>query len=200
MSISESFCHVTLTGAKELPGLKWEKFKVGDGSVSWKVEAGMNAVFGALPKPGDPFWIHGKTASSSTCEAACKADARCNVWTWHDPSVSGYAKQCWMRSDHSCCGTPEAGHTSGFKSSNATNIWKAVVPASAGVSKITGLRLGSNRGQRARFPNANSELDQFPTGWVQNGGQGLQWAPVMHGPAPDQNIEVVHPNRSCEYP
>jgi hypothetical protein len=151
----------TLTGAKELPGLQWSKFKVASGAVSWKVEPNMNAVYGAMPKPGDPFWIHGTTASAPLCEAACKADARCNVWTWHDPSLQGYARQCWMRSDHSCCGTPEAKHTSGFKTTNASNIWMAKVPASAGVSKITGLRLASQRGQRARFPNANSELDQY---------------------------------------
>ena len=47
---------------------------------------------------------------------------------------------------------------------NATNIWKASVPASAGVRKMTGLRLSGGRGQRARYPNANSETDQFPTG------------------------------------
>ena len=186
----------TLTGAKVLPGLKWEKYKVESGGTAWKVESGMNAIYGATnATPG--VSVHGTTDSSSTCEAACASDAHCNVWTWHEPSVQGYAKQCWFRTDGQCCGTPEAGHISGFKSSNATNIWKATVPTSAGVSKITGLRLSGGRGQRARYPNANSETDQFPKGWVGgNGADGLQWAPVMHGPAPDQNIEVVHPNRS----
>jgi hypothetical protein len=80
---------------------------------------------------------------------------------------------------------------------NASNIWKAKIPASAGIDSVVGLRLNSARGQRARFPNANSETDQFPTGWVGgNGADGLAWAPVMHGPAPEQNIQVNSPNRS----
>jgi hypothetical protein len=42
----------------------------------------------------------------------------------------------------------------------------ASIPAAANVTAMTGLRLGGGRGQRARFPNANSETDQFPVGWV----------------------------------
>ena len=188
-----------LSGAKLLSaaGLAWERHKVANGSAVWTVEPGMNAVYAATATPGGPVSIHGKTDTAALCEAACKATANCNVFTWHEPSVAGYANQCWLRTDGACCGTPEAGHISGYLKQNSSNVWKTQIPASMGIDSIAGLRLNSARGQRARFPNANSETDLFPKGWVGGNGAGsLKWAPVMHGPAPDQNIQVSSPNRS----
>jgi len=74
--------------------------------------------------------------------------------------VAGYAEQCWFRTDGVYQPTPEAGHVSGHEISNVSNIWKAKIATSAGVRKMVGLRLGGQRGQRARYPNANSETDQ----------------------------------------
>lgn len=185
-----------LSGAKVLSteDLTWTPYKVANGTTVWTIEPGMNAVYAA--NPGGPVSVYGKTDTVELCEAACKAAAGCNVFTWHEPSVAGYANQCWFRTDGACCGTPEQGHISGFLKQNSSNIWKAQIPASVGIDSIVGLRLNSARGQRARFPNANSEIDLFPKGWVGNGAGGMKWEPVMHGPAPEQNIQVNSPNRS----
>eukprot|EP01047_Picozoa_sp_COSAG01_P041606 COSAG01_NODE_3581_length_5911_cov_688.858052_3_plen_994_part_00 len=84
---------------------------------SKKVEPGRNAVFGQSLRPRE-VWIHGgqhgTTKSASLCEKACQEHPDCNVWTWHDATLNGYAMQCWMRSDRKCCGPLEDGHTSGY--------------------------------------------------------------------------------------
>eukprot|EP01052_Picozoa_sp_SAG31_P023699 SAG31_NODE_1971_length_6758_cov_3.905205_6_plen_83_part_00 len=67
--------------------------------------------------------------------------------------------QCWFRSDGAWeTGVPESGHTSGYRVTTSSNIWAAKIPADANVSSMVGLRLKSGRAQRARFPNANSEV------------------------------------------
>lgn len=54
-----------------------------------------------------------------------------------------------------------------YNISSGANIWAADLSGDlAPGTEINGLQLGGSRVTRARYPNANPEIDTFPTGWV----------------------------------
>lgn len=53
------------------------------------------------------------TDNATACKALCEADTKCNTWTWHDESLSGYAKKCFVRYDTCYEQRQESGHFGG---------------------------------------------------------------------------------------
>jgi hypothetical protein len=52
-----------------------------------------------------------------------------------------------------------------YNTQNGANIWVADL-SGQGVQEMLGLQLNGQRCTRARFPNANPEIDLFPEGWI----------------------------------
>lgn len=71
---------------------------------------------------------------------------------------------------------------------NGVPIFKAKVPSGKLPAGILSLRLGGQRVTRARYPNANPEIDHFPTGYV-DGATG--WG------RPEYDGTVCDPNNFC---
>lgn len=71
--------------------------------------------------------------------------------------------------------------------SRGITVWAADIPPS---SPIDALHVGGNRATRARYPNANPETDQFPTGWVTGKTESLP--PVDASPSQVVNAVLPH--------
>lgn len=69
----------------------------------------VNLVSGAPPSTH----MIGLTDNASACGDLCAADPQCNTWTWHDETLGGYAKKCFVRYDSCYAFKQEAGHFSG---------------------------------------------------------------------------------------
>jgi hypothetical protein len=151
-----------VTGATRLSGLDWKPFDTpGPDSDTWKRLDGQNAVYGGQDDNRTYHVVPGETSDAAACEAACKADPRCQVWTWHDGDQGSYALQCWLRLDGVRTLRAEAGHTSGYNESFfAPNIWVADVKGQ--VTDVPGLQLDGQRATRARYPNLPGGIEVSP--------------------------------------
>ena len=134
----------------------------------------------------------GQLPSAAACAAACAANSTCTGYTWHDASTGGFAQWCYARLDgiDDCDGA--AGHVSAWKPgagpAPANNVWQATVPA--GVADFDQLFFNGRRITRARYPNANPEVDLSPAGYMSPTG----WAGANAYPAPNEtHINGVRP-------
>lgn len=149
-----------ISGGADL-AVAWKPYNVST-NVTWEVVQNENAVY-AAPEGPNVHWA-GKQPSAAACEAACKTDGRCNVWTWHDSHQGTYANDCAYRYDGKWSLVAQTGHTSGRKGA-VKNVWVADL-SGQGVTDIPGLFVDGQRAIRAKYPNSNPETDLFPTGWI----------------------------------
>jgi hypothetical protein len=103
-----------------------------------------------------PAKVLGKPMSADACEALCKADGECTVWTWHDANQGVWSYECVTRTDGLWAPTEEVGHMSGRRIGPVGTAYVADV-STAGVDDINSLRVDGARATRARYPNVSSQ-------------------------------------------
>lgn len=152
-----------ISGGVPLESLDWQPYNTSKGD-SWPVQQDTNAVYSFRPTPGKVV-VNSTQTTWQACLAACKANftagGGCNVFTWHDKNQGSYAYDCVFRFDGLYDTREQEGHVSG-RHMYAPNIWKAKVSSSVLQKQgILGLRVDGGRAIRARYPNANPEIDGF---------------------------------------
>lgn len=142
----------------------------------------------------------GKFATVGACSAACvnNTPALCTGFTWHDSNQGEWAQWCYARQDGYDTLGGGSGHFSGWKSDlpppSALNVWEATLPST--VQPFDQLFMYGRRLQRARWPNANAETQQFPTGFI----GGARYLAPNPFPAPTEtHIPNVRPD-SKDFP
>lgn len=165
---------------------KWMPYNVSKNS-SWDVEQNDNAIYGQHPIPGK-IAINGTYDDYGTCEAMCKANGSCNVWTWHDQNQGSYSRQCWFRFDHVWNPVEETGHVSGHFTMGP-NIYVADLSGES-ITSVPGLRINGRRGIRARYPNADPELG------FGSSLHAKSWIPPTLPKNPDKEVNPDTPLRT----
>ncbi len=160
-----------LSGAPApLPPLAWSPFAVRNESVS--VQPNLNNAHGCTINATTSACACSAVGTLGACEAALlEANATATSFTWHDGAQKAWALQCCLRTDGVWAPVAQPGHTAGQRI-GAANIWSAPVSAPGGVKA---LRVNGVSAVRARYPNADPEVQQFPTGWYPSGGE--TWHP-----------------------
>lgn len=167
--------------------LSWKTYK----NEMSQISKGINAIYDTGVQPGQNNNLakyYGKVNSPEECQAACKKDSTCFVFTYHDSSVpDGYAGMCYFRVDGFWITSPETGHYSGRK----INIQMADLSSQSPPLNFTTLFINNKRAVRARYPDGNPErmgLHTTPTGYVSNAEGWLP--PKTYPPATNINIET----------
>jgi len=177
---------VWLSGAVPLQGMTWQSYNT-TGNTTWVVSPNENAVYAEVNIPS--VWLYGQTNDYNTCEQACILNntqtGSCNVWTWHDQNQGQYALQCYFRNDGAYNIVSEPGHVSGHLSV-PPNIWMANMQ-STGITSIPGLRYNGRRMIRARYPNANPEINLFLPPFTFT---ATSWTPQSAPRDPDVQIDL----------
>jgi len=189
ISSADATAPATVSGAVPLPPLTWQPFNTTTAVAA--PTAGVTCLSGCVvgPQGSDPpvCLFAGLTVSADDCRAACAANATCvSGYTWHDASTGGFAQNCYFRGDGEYPVSQAAGHYSGSKV--ALDVWVADVSGVSGVewSAVDTLVMNGRRQVRGRYPNANPELVQSPTGY----DTASSWlAPTSY--PPPQNIEIA---------
>jgi hypothetical protein len=173
----------------------------GGGGSSCSLLPGQNAMFGEWPSPG----IANLSAlpDAASCQAACAASANCTAFIYYDPAGpfgAAWDGRCFIRTDGRFRLTPEAATTSGAcaPAPQPRNVYVAdlaaggtplpaalTAPREAVLTLLVATAPGVyQRPIRARWPDCDPELCQWPAGWATGGA----WTP----PAPDFNTSVSH--------
>jgi hypothetical protein len=158
---------------------------------------GQNAVYGGSPGTY-PYQVFGTTPDAASCQAACAAEhaagGACTIYTWHAPTVAGFANQCWFRLDGEYNPTAQVDHTSGYLEV-PPNIWVADLSALAGaLPAVAGLRApDGSRMWPARYPNANPELGFGPP------LRADSWTRTSVPIAPALEFSPDYPSRNSSY-
>lgn len=186
---------VWVSGGRTLPNLSWKPFNVKPpGPPNMTIYQNTNAVSGTTPTTHGVVWGK-KTDSAADCEAYCESyrqgGAMCTAFTWHDANQGQYANDCALRTDGKFPSKPQTGHTSGlYNRGSGANIYVADL-SSMGVSEITGLRVNGGRGIRARYPNADPELDGFGSTLTAS-----KWSAPTTPTQPAQEVNPQQPFRN----
>eukprot|EP00052_Salpingoeca_macrocollata_P019021 m.157013 g.157013 ORF g.157013 m.157013 type:complete len:921 (+) comp20843_c1_seq1:32-2794(+) len=185
-----------VSGAQTLQDLKWTAVHTGSAQHWKRLDNECLA---------SPMAQVGVVAGAEECFATCRANSSCLAWTFFSSESVHTARH--GRCLHSGTATspasrssdfyPERGCVSGALETDNLNVWVADLSQVQGgpPAEISGLRVDGGRAWQARYPNANLELDLFPTGWI-NGK--TQWFGLMHGEEPETNIVVDSPDRGFE--
>jgi hypothetical protein len=191
---------VWLSRGEPLTGIQWKVYNQSAANATWTEQDGQNAVYGS---PAGTF-LNSTQSSWQACQAICQANFKeggpCTIWTWHDPTCTGYENQCWFRIDGSYQPTPEAGHYSGFYSGSANQNTYTADLSSFHFSSIAGLRdfsvgKGGKRMIRARFPNADPEIHGFGSGL-----RATSWVAPTGSLQPVLEFRPLVPNRTTYGP
>jgi hypothetical protein len=203
----------TISGAVPLPGLQWRRVSGGAAAAAAAAAAapgpvlpGTNNVFGQCGKSGVPN--KGVMVNWQACQASCLADAGCTSWTFMDGAGFGpFSNVCCWRTDGKWDTRAEANTFSQNVSSPpapapspppspspAPATWAAPLPAGAlpprlAAGALPALQVGGHRATLARFPNANSELDIFPAGYI----TAATWLRPAPGPIADETVNEALP-------
>jgi len=156
-----------------LPPLQWAPFAVRNASL--QVLPGTNNAAGCTKNATTSACACSAAGTLGACEAAfLAAGAAATSFTWHDGAQKSWALQCCLRVDGVWAPVAQAGHTAGRQGA-AMNVWSAPLSAPGGVRA---LRVNGVSAVRARWPNADPEVQQFPIGWHPTGGE------TWHKPRP----------------
>ena len=159
---------------------------------TWTVFTAEDAMYDDYPSP--TVADIGPAASPAACEAACvalAAQGKCFSWTWYDPKGNfgpPWSGHCFARSDATWAPTAQHDTFAGYCVAPPVppNVWVAdlaaggtPVPAALtdGDAAVPTLLFSPDGGAspqraiRARWPNANPELDLFPKGWASGGAR-----------------------------
>jgi hypothetical protein len=201
----------TISGALPLPGLQWRRVNgTGAGAPApgapGPVLPNTNNVFGHCGNPNVPN--KGVMANWQACQASCLADTQCTSWTFNNGSSFGpFSNVCCWRLDGVWAPRAEANTISQNVSSKpaptpspppspspAPATWAAPLPASALPPRLVAgalpaLQVNGHRATLARFPNANSELDIFPAGYI----TPAKWLSPAPGPIWDEVVNEALP-------
>ena len=132
----------------------------------------------------------GKFDRVDECAAACVNSTSCTGYTWHNQNCGGWATWCYARLDGQHVLDGAGDHFSGWKSGPPAdlNAWVATVPP--GVAPFDQLFFKGRRLIRARWPNANPEVDQSPVGFS---GGGKWSGPTAYPPATETHTDGLRP-------
>jgi hypothetical protein len=153
------------------------------------VAAGQNNMFGQWPSP---VITNASVTAGATTAAGCEAlavaagNASCGGFIWYDPAKYGspWGGFCFLRSDAVWAPTAQDGVVSGYRPAPPAprNVWVADISGSPLPAWVTGdeswavtLLTSPDGGAtharaiRARYPNADPEVDRFPVGWLSGG-------------------------------
>lgn len=188
------------------PGLAWTQYKVAPAvPPSLQLLNQTDNQAGCTPNDPTPIAAGGcgcynQTTTLEACVAKCTAlgPKGCPNFAWsgsHGTSdtQSGWDNQCCIHADgvwHPSAQRPgDIPHVSGqWGGGNpAKNIWKTSLPAGTKLPDTPHLRVDGARSTRARHPNANPELDIWPTGWVPD---AQTWLPAKPPKSSPQIIQV----------
>ncbi len=203
-----------VSGAQPLPNLQWTLVNSSisistatvAGSAPGPVLPNQNNVFGECGvRPGVPN--KGVMADWKACQTACLSDTTCTSWTFNSGNTFGaFSNVCCFRTDGLWSPRTEANTFSQNISSKPEPTpsplpspsplpvaWAASLPASSlppriALAALPALQVNGHRATLARFPNANSELDLFPVGYI----AAATW---IH-PTPGTNISDVTINEA----
>jgi hypothetical protein len=158
----------------------------------WTIFPNVDSMWGDFP---DPLITNISTTGSATnCQAACVAATApiCHSWTYYDANGGMGAEwdgMCFLSAKTSFDAQPQAHTSSGtcVAPPQPPNVYVADLTASGTplpvqltASERSAITLlysadgsgGSlSRAIRARYPNADPELDLFPTGWASGGAR-----------------------------
>ena len=155
----------------------------------WTSFAGVDAMYNDWPSPSVANLS--STASADACEAACRALPSCTAFIWYAPAGAFGAQwdgMCFSRSDGVWDPSPQHDSFSGYCATPPPlpNIWVADLAAAGtpvpdALTRLPGSAPsflispdgGSTtlRTLRARWPNADAELDLYPKGWASGGAR-----------------------------
>ena len=141
----------------------------------------------------------GKLPSALACKSACLASPQCTGYTYHEVGAGpSWSTWCYARQDGYAVNDGEGGHSCGWRTSAPPpadlNVWQATLPSSVG--DFDQLFLAGRRLQRARWPNANAETQQFPEGFA----SGARYLPPHTYPPPSEvNLPGINPD-SHDFP
>eukprot|EP00035_Acanthoeca_spectabilis_P019901 m.430160 g.430160 ORF g.430160 m.430160 type:complete len:990 (+) comp17121_c0_seq1:2833-5802(+) len=190
------------------PGLAWTQYKVAPAvPPSLQLLNQTDNQGGCTPNDPTPIAAGGcgcynQTTTLEACVAKCTAlgPKGCPNFAWSgsrgtSDTQSGWDNQCCIHADgvwHPSAQRPhDIPHVSGqWGGGNpAKNIWKTSLPAGTKLPDTPHLRVDGARSTRARHPNANPELDIWPTGWVPD---AQTWLPAKPPKSSPQIIQVVN--------
>ena len=132
----------------------WKSYNVRPGN-SWEIVQGMNAFSGE--RPGPTLIKNGTYDTWEECEQVCQSDKKCHAFIWCG-NHTHFQKQCWLRYDLEWRLKPDVGGIVSGRKTVGPNIYVADL-SSAGIKTIPGLRVNGRRAIRARYPNADPEMD-----------------------------------------
>lgn len=174
-----------VSGALPVRGLQWSL--VSNSTGGWQpVQNDTNAVYGSCPSP--TVRDAGALPSWEACQALCQADSGCFSWTYHTPACrdcAGFVGHCCTRLDQAFPMHAQVGVVSQHRVASVS-VWKAALPLPKGLRSVQALQLNGHRATLARFPNANAEVDLFPTGYITKGN----WIPSVPGAVSNETFTV----------
>lgn len=139
----------------------------------------------------------GQFATVASCSAACVNSSACTGYTWHDQKCGAWSTWCYARLDGQHAIDGAADHYSGWKEDvppSNINVWVATLPA--GVTMFDQLFFRGRRLTRARWPNANPEIQISPIGFSSG---GVWAAPTQYPPATETHFPFLR-NYSLHFP
>ena len=123
----------------------------------------------------------GQLPTAAACAAACLNASTCTGYTWHDATLGSWARWCYARLDGFEGNNHASNHVCGWRAAPPPpppNVWRATVPA--GVAPFDQLFINGRRLVRARWPNANPEVQLSPEGFA----SAARWLPPRQYGAP----------------
>jgi hypothetical protein len=168
---------------------------------TWTTYPNVDAMYDDFP---DPNVINASsTTSYSACQTVCENYNGCNAWIYYNQD-GNFGQQwdgmCFLRTDKKFSSSAQANTYSGRcfipppppnkfvtdLSASGTPLPASVLADDAVITLLFSADGGrsTQRAFRARYPNADLELDMYPTGW-QGGGSRIT-------PPVDMNTTVSH--------
>jgi len=198
LTIRGSAGETWISGALELPRLKWDLYKTAPATPG-KLQVLQNTDNQAGCTPDDPSTAssggcgcYNLSATAGECQALCEklGPESCPSFAWSGKSNDKWSEQCCIRADGAWIPKPLAAHVSGSWSqpTGAIHIWKASLKGIK-LPDTPHLRVNGARSPRARFPNANPETDQWPIGWIPD---AKTWLPAKKPKSKPQFVGVVN--------
>lgn len=133
--------------------------------------------------------------SAEDCLTKCQADCRCSVAVWGQTSPGHH--NCYLKyagrvkaiggkpanaaincTNRPSCPVPPSPKPPAPNPPPPHYVWKTTLPQ--GTPQINGLLVDGVRAIRARYPNANPEVDKFPIGYISSVNEWLP--PRDYGP------------------
>ncbi|XP_047122603.1 uncharacterized protein LOC101236102 isoform X1 [Hydra vulgaris] len=167
----------------------WKSFKS-----SLDIYMNVSPIFENLvPKQSTKSVIYLGSVTVSQCRELCEEKPICSSFIFFDNSTKDFANQCYIRTD----GMWNTKKFNGVISGKKVNIFSADL-SGFNLPVFDQMFFADQRLVKARFPNANPEiqgLHTFPTGYID---QAASWLPPKVA-SPPIDIKLQSPNRPNSY-